>query len=54
MLATAAILDNYSRLVAGGQLDTEPLPPLPSIEQLTSKVITSANWSQLVLNSVVL
>ena len=43
MLATAAILDNYSRLVAGGQLDTEPLPPLPSIEQLTSKVLTSAN-----------
>ena len=38
MLATAAILDNYSRLVAGGQLDTEPLPPLPSIEMLTSKV----------------
>ena len=42
MLATAAILDNYSRLVGGGQLDTEPLPPLPSIEQLTSKVIISA------------
>ena len=53
MLATAAILDNYSRLVAGGQLDTEPLPPLPSIEQLTSKVITSANRSQLVLNSAI-
>ena len=53
MLATAAILDNYNRLVGGGQLDTEPLPPLPSIEQLTSKVITSANWSQLVLNSAI-
>ena len=38
MLATAAILDNYTR-----QLDTEPLPPLLSIEMLTSKVITSHN-----------
>jgi len=52
MLATAAILDNYRRLVAGGQLDTEPLPPLPSIEQLTSKVRSPEVAAELVAAKV--